>query len=345
MSGKISMNILLYIASAMFGVMITSVVLIPLFLRPIDASDNADRPFLMERGWGLKELCVALEQQGMTRAWWSTYFLARLQGTSLVEENKLKVRAGEYSLKRSMTATEMLNKLKRGEILYHKITIPEGARLTEIVTALAKTGIVTAEELEAVVRDPAFILKLGVQGGSLEGYLFPETYQFTRPDNAAYMITTMVETAKKSFFTEDYRKRAESLGMSLGDLISLASIIEKETGSKADRKKISSVFHNRLKIGMPLQSDPTVIYGLPNFDGNLTKQHLLSPSPYNTYIRTGLTPTPICSPGLEAFQAALFPDDTDYLYFVATGDSEGTSYFSATYKEHQAAVRRYQLKQ
>ena len=137
-----------------------------------------------------------------------------------------------------------------------------------------------------------------------------------------------------------WRERASELGFSTIQMMTLASIIEKETGDKNERAIISSVFHNRMRIGMPLQSDPTVIYGKKDFTGNLTKEDLKTPTPYNTYINTGLPPTPICNPGIESIKAALFPQDTDFLYFVARGN--GTHQFSAMYKDHVAAVNQFQ---
>jgi UPF0755 protein len=145
----------------------------------------------------------------------------------------------------------------------------------------------------------------------------------------------------RHFFTDDWKKQAEKLGLSIHQVVTLASIIEKETGAGDERPIIASVFHNRLKKGMRLESDPTVIYGIKDFDGNITRRHLVTPNPYNTYIIKGLPPGPIANPGLKALEAALFPDDTRFLYFVSKKD--GSHQFSTSLKDHNRAVRKYQI--
>jgi UPF0755 protein len=181
-----------------------------------------------------------------------------------------------------------------------------------------------------------------VPAASFEGYLFPETYSFARDTSAARMIAAMAERFHE-VFTPAWREQARTLGLSLHAVVTLASIVEKETGVSAERPLISSVFHNRLKRGMRLETDPTVIYGLGDaFDGNLTRRQLETATAYNTYLIDGLPPGPIASPGRGALEAVLFPAETRYLYFVARGDQ--THHFSATLVEHQAAVRRYQLR-
>ena len=185
-------------------------------------------------------------------------------------------------------------------------------------------------------------MKLSIPSLTPEGFIFPETYSFSRPVTAHEIVERIVEEGRKRLDErlKGWKERGQQLGFNPYQVLVLASIIEKETGKPEERGVISSVFHNRLRIAMPLQSDPTVIYGIQNFDGNLTKEHLKTPGPYNTYLNTGLPPTPICNPGLDAIKAAVYPEDTDYLYFVGKGD--GSHQFSATYKEHQRAVDNFQ---
>jgi UPF0755 protein len=172
----------------------------------------------------------------------------------------------------------------------------------------------------------------------LEGYLFPDTYQFGRGISPSLIIDAMV----KRFWqmVGPLTDRAKETGMTMQEIVTLASIVEKETGQPSERPLIASVFLNRLKSGMRLESDPTVIYGLENFDGNLRKKDLVQRSPYNTYVIHGLTPGPICNPGLESIKAVIFPAKTDYLYFVSKND--GSHHFSRTLSEHNQAVERYQ---
>jgi len=191
----------------------------------------------------------------------------------------------------------------------------------------------------SLLQDPALIRSLGLRVPSLEGYLLPETYAFPKSATEEQVIRKMVHDML-AFFDEKKKQRAAALGMTLHQVLILASIIEKEAGVPEERPLISSVYHNRLKRGMRLQSDPTVIYGLRHFDGNLRRRDLQRESPYNTYLHRGLPPTPIANPGKGSILAALFPAKTPYLYFVSRNDR--THAFSITLAEHERAVNRYQ---
>lgn len=334
-------GLFLYTLGLLLGVGLTYTWFNQNFFAPLTPGVRESSPFLVERGWSLKTVCHALETQGFVRNWWATYFLAKLQGKKLVENEQSKVKSGEYALSPGMSPKEILGKFINEDIVYHDLIIPEGTTLKEIATLMAKTTLASQADAWTALNNQALISKLGIPGTTLEGYLFPDTYKFSRPDNAETIVSRLVEEHQKRITSNrTYLARAYELGFTMKDVLTLASIIEKETGSPDDRKQIASVFINRLKLNMPLQSDPTVIYGLPDFDGNLTKDDLRTPSPYNTYLNRGLPPTPICNPGLASIEAALYPADTDYLYFVARGD--GTSVFSSNYREHQEAVRKYQ---
>ena len=250
-----------------------------------------------------------------------------------------KVHAGEYELNPSMSLTEILSKLVVGQVVLHSLTIPEGLTITQIADVASQQGLTDPEEFLRLAKDREFIASVGVKAETLEGYLYPNTYKFPRPIKAREVLVAMVEQLKQEVGPE-LLARMQELKMTMHEVLTLASVIEKETGSGGERPEISAVFHNRLKKNIPLQSDPTVIYGLPAFDGNLHKKDLSSPSPYNTYRVVGLPPGPIANPGIQAIRATLYPSDSRSLYFVSRND--GTHQFSATLIEHNKAVEKYQ---
>ena len=250
-----------------------------------------------------------------------------------------KVQAGEYELNPGMTPAEILSKLLNGEVLLHSLTIPEGLTITQIADVVSQQGLTDRVEFLRLAKDRAFVASLGIKAETLEGYLYPDTYRFPRPIEAREVLVAMVEQLRQ-VVGPDLLARMQELKMTMHEVLTLASVIEKETGAGGERPEISAVFHNRLKKHIPLQSDPTVIYGLPAFDGNLHKKDLSSPSPYNTYRVQGLPPGPIANPGIQAIRATLYPSDSRFLYFVSRND--GTHQFSATLIEHNKAVEKYQ---
>ncbi len=252
-----------------------------------------------------------------------------------------QVHAGEYLFEGDAQPDEVLARLVAGDIRKFQVTIPEGFNLREIAARLAKTEVGSAADFLALCHDTEFIRELDIEADSLEGYLFPETYTYTSSTTARQLLRSMVDQLDKHL-SPSILASAEALGMNRHELLTLASIIQKEAGNVMEMPLISAVFNNRLKRGIALQADPTVIYGIDDFDGNLTRKHLETPTPYNTYRKRGLPPGPIASPGQFALHAAANPADTRDLYFVARGD--GTHEFTATLKEHNRAVRRYQLK-
>lgn len=223
--------------------------------------------------------------------------------------------------------------------MLHPILIPEGLTMVQIAEIFGQQGLVDPHELLRLMKDPAFIASLGIKADTLEGYLYPDTYKFPRGIKPKEVITAMVEHLRQ-VYGPDLEARAQELKLTQHEVLTLASVIEKESGSNGEREEISAVFHNRLKKHIPLQSDPTVIYGLPSFDGNIHKKDLSSPSPYNTYRIAGLPPGPIANPGIQSIRATLYPSDSRALYFVSKND--GTHQFSATLEEHNQAVEKYQ---
>ncbi len=251
-----------------------------------------------------------------------------------------RIKTGEYRLAATMSPEEILKKLVKGDVILYRFTVPEGYTLKQIAGVVAKAGLVDARDFLNTAREPRFIRTMKIEAGSLEGYLFPDTYHFPKPISSQAIIHKMVRRLNE-VVSNTWRIKARQLGFTLHEVLTLASIIEKETGAAHERPLIASVFHNRLKKKMRLESDPTVIYGVPDFDGNLTRKHLQTPTPYNTYLIPGLPPGPIASPGAEAIRAVLYPQQSKYLFFVSKKD--GTHHFTTRFSDHQRAVRKYQL--
>jgi UPF0755 protein len=293
----------------------------------------ADKVVGIVSGQSMAQTAAILERLGIIRGPLKFRVLARLYG-----EDR-RIQAGEYSLSGSLAPREILDILVGGRVRRHRITIAEGLTVAQIAALVESSGLASAEAFQAAATDPAALAAAGIEADSFEGYLFPETYFFTRSDTAADMAAAMAARFRQVFRPEWHRRAAE-MGWTVHQVVTLASIVEKETGAARERALISGVFHNRLRRGMRLESDPTVIYGIADFDGDITRHHLRTSTPYNTYRIFGLPPGPIANPGAAAIEAALFPEETDALYFVSRND--GTHVFSGTYAEHLKAVRRYQ---
>ncbi len=291
---------------------------------------------VIPRGASVVQIGNILAQAELIYADLRFQLLAKITGLSP------KLQAGEFRLSTGQKSIDILKELTISRPLQHRVTIVEGLRLEEIAQIFANGGWCEQDDFLQLVRNPLEISKFGLEGlESLEGYLFPDTYYLTRSStNARSLITMMVNRFFKVWqeLQESIMEKKESLRRH--ELVILASIVEKETGAPQERKAIASVFFNRLRLGMRLQSDPTVIYGIPNFSGNLTRQDLRTPSPYNTYTLPALPVGPICSPGRAALDAVLHPAEGNYLYFVSKNN--GTHHFSKNLREHNRAVWKYQ---
>lgn len=266
------------------------------------------------------------------------YLYARVKG----ERGQLRV--GEYELNSSMVPGEVLAVITSGKSRARPFLVPEGHNIFEIAALYEIQGFGRREDFLALAQDRPFVkLLLGQEFESLEGYLFPETYQITKFTTVKELLTSMVRRFQSTFaeVTAVHSKKS----FTTHQAVTLASIIEKETGAPSERRTISSVFHNRLSKRMRLQTDPTVIYGMTLASGaiptNIRKNDLLNPTPYNTYVISGLPPGPISNPGKEALMAALNPDGSEFLYFVS--QNNGTHIFTKTYQDHLNAVKRYQM--
>lgn len=287
-------------------------------------------------GQGVGRIAARLAEAGIVRDALKFRLLARFRGQDT------RLQAGQYRLSPAMPPAQVLDTLVRGRVHLRRVTVPEGVNLVQIASLMEAAGLVSAAEFEAAAADPELLRRERIPADSFEGYLFPDTYRFPAAVTAAGIIRAMVARFR-DVYDPARRRRTAAMGWTVHQVVTLASIIEKETAVAAERPLISAVFHNRLRRGMRLETDPTVIYGIEDFDGNLTRRHLATPTPYNTYRIRGLPPGPIASPGAAAIDAALHPADSEHLFFVARRD--GTHQFSTTLAEHNRAVRKYQLGQ
>jgi len=287
----------------------------------------------VEQGDSLASVARKLSEQKIVSNGFLFSLWARLRGA------EKKIHQGLYRFDRPVPPREVLERLVSGKGVYLIVTIPEGLTVREIATLLENMGIASKEKFLAAAADPNLLAGLGLQDKGLEGYLFPSTYHFVPATSERDMILAMAEQFRKVSLPLLLHGSSDHQ-LTPHEILTLASIIEKETGVESERPLVSAVFHNRLKRQMALQSDPTVIYGIKNFNGNLTRKDLNEPTPYNTYRIAALPPGPICNPSLSSIRAALQPADVPYLYFVSKND--GTHLFSDTIEAHNQAVKTYQ---
>lgn len=286
-------------------------------------------------GESFGQVAVKLQREGIISSAFNFKILATLRGSAR------HIQAGDFNFAAASRPGRVLDRLTKGDTLRLRVTIPEGLTIVQITERLAEAGYSDSDEFLRLATDPAFAGKLGIEADSLEGYLFPETYRFGINLPARHLVRFMVDQYRKHM-PQELLDAAAAHGMDQHQVVTLASIIQKETAKISEMPIISAVFHNRLKRNMPLQADPTVIYGIENFNGNLTRRDLRTHTPYNTYTQRGLPAGPIANPGARALRAAANPSGTPYLYFVAKGD--GSHKFSRTLREHNEAVQRYQLR-
>jgi len=294
--------------------------------------------FEVEKGSSVSLIARKLKKENIIEKEWP--FLAAYR----LFYPKEKLIAGEYEFSPPLSVKEVLKKIREGDTILHAVTIPEGLTIEETAGLLSQKYSFNKERILHYAESTQLITSLDAKAQDLEGYLFPETYHIPKNTSEAELIEMMVAQFKKTFVPE-WKERTEEMGMEARDIVTLASLIEKETSVPEEKPLVSSVFHNRLKLGMKLDCDPTIIYALKKkneFQGRLRNKDLKLDSPYNTYLYNGLPPGPISNPGQESLKAALFPLKTDYLYFVSKND--GTHKFSSTFKEHQRAVIKFQIR-
>ncbi len=289
----------------------------------------------IRRGTPLQDILIILEKEDIIAD--ADLFRVYL----IIQGLAVSVRAGDYEFRPNMTPKEVAHELVTGDFKIYRFTIPEGWNMRQIADYLERNQLAEYDDFMAWATNKDWIADLGFELESLEGYLFPSTYETYYPKDARDLIKIMTKAFNENF-TDEMKARAQQIGMSPHEVVTLASIIEKETGRPEERPLIASVFDNRLRLKMPLQSDPTVIYGIKDYDGNITRRHLETYTPYNTYVIPGLPPGPIASPGKSALLAVLYPADTEYLYFVSKNN--GAHAFAKTLQEHNQNVYTYQIK-
>lgn len=300
------------------------------YLSPVDA--NA-KPVQLKvvRGMSSQAIADQLAENNLIHDRWTFVFVTHLSGTS----HRLQV--GTYRLSGAMSIPQIIDHLKTGKVVTQQFVVPEGLTVAQIAKLWEKAGFGTEAAFKQAVCDPEWLQKYKIGGETLEGYLFPNTYQF--PDGATPQVILEIMLGEfEQRWTAEVTEEAKALGFSKHEVITLASIIEAEARVPDERPLVSAVFHNRLRRGWKLQADPTALYGLGNPDRPPRAADLRVDSPYNTYLYKGLPPGPICNPGWASILAALRPASVDYMYFVATGD--GRHHFSKTLREHQNMINK-----
>jgi len=317
-----------FLVLAGFGLWLWSYAVTPLPVR-----EESELQVLIPPKTSLAGIERILAESGVIPPGRGFYVLARVSRLSQ------RLQAGEYRFSPGQTPYHILRALAAGATVRWSVTIPEGSNIYQLADILSRGGWGERELFLELTRDPEIMARHGVRAASLEGYLFPDTYQLVRGQNPREIIALMLERGRQ-VRQELGDLRDNPLGLTPHEVLTLASIVEKETGAPEERPLIAQVFFNRLRQGMRLQTDPTVIYGLTDFNGNLTRKDLQTPTPYNTYMISGLPPGPIANPGRAAIVAVLQPAPTSYLYFVSKND--GTHYFSNDLAEHNRAVFKHQ---
>lgn len=290
-------------------------------------------PVLIEfpRGTSTTRMASMLAEKGVIESPW-LFLAARLI------HRGARLQAGEYQFAKAASPLDVYGRIERGDIFYMELLVPEGFNMFEVADAVAKLGTMSARAFLDAARDPALIRDLDPKAGTLEGYLFPSKYRVYRKTTAAEICRMM---------TNEFRAQWQALAASASpvhDTVTLASLVEREARLPEERPLVASVFRNRLRLGMKLQCDPTTVYAalLENrYRGVIHQSDLENTNPYNTYQHTGLPPGPIANPGLSSIQAALSPDDTPYLFFVAKADGSGGHNFSDSFQKHEVAVAQY----
>lgn len=307
--------------------------------RPFDLPGDGSTPLdlTIPAGSSARQVGQRIHEAGVSTPAWLLHGWLRLSGRSR------QVQAGSYEIAAGTTPLQLLDRLVRGEQALRRVTLVEGWNWRQVLQAIQGAEQLSWDLPDSAQRDPAALMHaLGLEQGHPEGRFFPDTYLYPKRSQASTLLRQAALAMDRQLALA-WAERAPGLPLkSPEEALILASVVEKETGASADRAQVAAVFVNRLRLGMRLQTDPTVIYGLGEaFDGNLRKRDLLTDNPYNSYTRAGLPPTPIAMPGLASIRAALNPADSQALFFVARGD--GSSHFSATLDEHNRAVRRYVL--
>jgi UPF0755 protein len=302
-----------------------------LFLKAPGSSQLRIQEVVIRPGMNAAAISRVLANAGVISDANSFYLLC------LLHKGDQKLKAGEYAFLPLSSPQKILDQIVSGKAVIQRVTFPEGCTVLEIARALNEKGLASEKDVMRLVVERDFIMSVGLNVPSLEGYLFPDTYFFQKTQSAAAMLRMMVRQFRRHL-PEGWEQRAAELGRSLHEVVIMASMVEKEAKMDSERPVIAGVFYNRLRENMPLQSDPTAVYDLVDFTGPITQSHLRRQSPYNTYQNRGLPVGPICNPGAKSIRAALDPERVSYRYFVSNRD--GSHHFSETLAEHNQAVAR-----
>ncbi|MFM7200994.1 MAG: endolytic transglycosylase MltG [Myxococcota bacterium] len=306
------------------------------FITQKPSTEHTEKIITIPRGASSGAIANLLQQEGVLLDPSGFRYYVRLKGAAS------GIKAGEFRFYTDMTPPQVLEVLVKGEEVTYKVTFPEGYNMRDMAQTLPKAiPFLDGATFLSLARSEELARSLGIPSTNLEGFLFPATYQVTRSMKEKDLVEQMVKQFKATW-TPAFDQRAKELGMDMLKVITLASVVEKETGARDEQPTVSSVFHNRLRKGMKLESDPTIIYGLENFDGDIKRADIRRAHPWNTYVIPALPPTPIANPGQGAIEATLYPANTDYLFFVAKGNGEHT--FSRTFAEHALKVLEYQIR-
>jgi len=285
------------------------------------------------KGTNTQAMAKELAQSGVIHYSWQ-FLLARAL------HRGAKLQAGEYQFVHADTPFHVLSRIARGDVFFYELVVPEGANMFDIAASLARFDFLKPADFLRAARSPSLIRDVAPQAPTLEGYLFPATYRITRSTTVEQLCAMMTSQFRKQW--QELRHSAQ--GNPVNDIVTMASLVEKETGRPEDRPIVASVYENRLRKGMALDCDPTTIYAAlldARYRGAIYRSDLANDNPYNTYRHAGLPPGPIANPGVDSLKAALMPAETGYLYFVAKPDGSGGHQFSATIEQHNLAVQRY----
>jgi UPF0755 protein len=332
-------KVLLYLFSATASLLVLVAFLAAfelwLFLNTPGGKQMVPQVFTIDSGMSAAEIARLLHKGGVIADTRKFYLLC------LLTKSGPKLQAGEYAFSSLSTPGHILDQIVQGKVLLHRVTVPEGSTLAEVASIIEEAGLASAKSVMDLAANRSCIHGLDLKTASLEGYLFPETYYFPRTQSERSILESMVRQFRLHFPAE-WQEQARQRGLSIHEVVIMASIVEKEAVVDSERAVIAGVFFNRLRMHMPLQSDPTAVYDLPDFTGPITREHLQRRSPYNTYRNRGLPVGPICNPGASSIKAVLYPENVPYLYFVSNND--GTHRFSTTLDEHNRAVSLYRKK-
>jgi UPF0755 protein len=334
---KVAIAAALVLLAVAAGATVAGLALRDRLFDPYRGYASAEQFVVIAPGTGTGAIRRSLVETGIIRD--ELTFRAALWWT----DRALDLQAGEYRFDRPLAAVDVVERIASGDVYTRSITFPEGLIIEEMAEIFESRGFGTAEDFEAAAANPSLVGAVDDEAVNLEGYLFPETYALARDTPASSLIVMMVDRFLTTF-VDQWRRAAEEQGLTVRQVVTLASLVEEETGAPHERPIVAAVYRNRFRIGMRLQADPTVVYAMRQagtYNGNIRRVDLVMDSPYNTYRYAGLPPGPIAAPGAAALAAVLTPADVNYLYFVSRND--GTHAFARTLTEHNRNVREFQV--